>query len=90
VEDSNTFTKSEHTKKRDAFQKIVDELDKLSHYTIIKRYTNKLKSEILVLDTLVSDPKLDRLVDYLSTSQVGFQLNFVDRRFYEELRQNQR
>lgn len=90
VEDSNIFTKTEHKNKRDAFQKIVDELQKLAHYTIIKRYVNKLKSEILVLDTLVGEPNLDRLVDYLSTSQVGFQLNFVDRDFYDELRQNQR
>ncbi len=86
MEDSKTFTKSHHTNKRDAFKKIVDELESMSHYTVIKRYTNKLKSEILVLDTIVGEPNLQRLIDYLSTSQVGFQLNYIDRRFYEELR----
>jgi hypothetical protein len=86
VEDSNIFTKAQQKDKRDAFQKIVDELEKLCNYTIIKRYLNKLKSEILVLDTLVGEPDLVRLVNYLSTSQVGFQLNFVHKDFYDELR----
>jgi hypothetical protein len=61
----------------------VKDLDSYGHYPIIKKYANKLKSEVLVLDTLVNDTNIDRLVDYLSTSQVGFQLNNIQQDYYD-------
>ena len=64
TDNSQFFTKQEQEEKRSAFIKIIHELKHINS-PIIKKYASKLAAEVLYLDTIVGDPKVERLIEHL-------------------------
>lgn len=67
-------------------------IKELSHHTqhIVRAYVNRLKEEVFIIDLLVDDPSIERLIEHLQSSYRISNVEQLTREFIDEVYQRAR